>query len=577
MAYREEFERWMNSPKLDAALRAELDVAAADEKDLEERFYRELDFGTAGLRGIIGAGTNRMNVHVVRRATQGLADYLKAIPGAAEKGVSIAYDSRHMSDVFAAETAAVLAANGIHAYLYESLRAVPQLSFTIGHLKNIAGVVITASHNPPEYNGYKVYWDHGGQIGPEQADAVTCAIRSVDWFEEKYMPLAEAIEKGLVTMIGKEVDEAYYASTKTLLLHPELDKEKGASLNIVYTPLHGSGNIPVRHLLKEAGFVNVSVVPEQEKPDGAFPTVKAPNPEDPNAFTLAFKLADEVGASTCIATDPDSDRLGVAVRGADGKFIVLTGNQIGSLLVYYILKQKKETGTLPANGLVVRSIVSTRLADAICRDFGVELQSVLTGFRYISEKIDDCEKLGKHTFLFGFEESFGFLAGTFSRDKDAICSAMLAAEATLYYSEQGMTLYDVLREIYAKYGYYKEKVKSYTLCGKEGMEKIQNAMYQLRVDGASTFAGVKVVSLTDYMSRECKLLPAGQHVTTGLPCTDALMCELADGSWICVRPSGTEPKLKLYVGASERDEEKVDTHLENIFAEIDEMISSHLC
>ena len=576
MAYRENFERWMNSSSLDAALRQELEAVAGDKKDLEERFYRELDFSTAGLRGIIGAGTNRMNVHVVRRATQGLADYLNKIPGAAERGVAIAYDSRHMSDVFAAETAAVLSANGIRAFLYESLRAVPQLSFTIGHLKCIAGVVVTASHNPPEYNGYKVYWEHGGQICPEQADAVTMAIRAVPYFEEKYMPLAEAVAKGIVTIIGKEVDAAYYAATKTLLLHPELDREKGAGLKMVYTPLHGSGNIPVRHLLKEAGFTNVSVVAEQELPDGSFPTVKAPNPEDPNAFTLAFQLADEINASACLATDPDSDRLGIAVRGQDGNFIVLTGNQIGSLLTYYILKQKAEAGTLPENGLVVRSIVSTRLVDAICKDFDVELQSVLTGFRYISEKIDQCEKNKEHTFLFGFEESYGFLAGTFARDKDAICASLLAAEAALYYGEQGMTLYDALREIYAAYGYYKEKVKSYTLCGKAGMEKISQAMCKLRSVPASSIAGVRIAAMTDYLARERTLLSTGKHVCTELPCADALMYELADGAWICVRPSGTEPKLKLYVGANAKEEEKVDAHLEQLFAEADALITDYL-
>lgn len=572
MDYKDRYKQWLNAPELDAELKGELEAIANDEKEQEERFYRELEFGTAGLRGIIGAGTNRMNVHIVKKATQGLAEYLKAIPDADKCGVAIAYDSRYKSEQFARETACVLAANGIKAFLFEVLHAVPQLSFALRYYKCIAGVVITASHNPPQYNGYKVYWEHGGQIAPDQADAVTAAIRGISDFGARSIPLDEAVKRGSVIMIGKEVDEAYYSSTQTLLMQPQLDRERGHELKLVYTPLHGSGNIPVRELLKRCGFTSVSVVSEQELPDSAFPTVSAPNPEDPDAFTLAMKLADKVDANAILATDPDSDRLGLAVRGQDGKFIVLTGNQIGSLLTYYILKNKSEAGTLPKDAVVVRSIVSTRLADAICADFNVEMQQVLTGFRFISEKIDYCEKTKERSYIFGFEESYGFLAGTFSRDKDAICASMLAAEATLYYALNGKTLFDVMQEIYSRYGYYKEKVASYTLTGKAGMEKIQGAMAALRSAPPAKFGGVRVKYFADHSVNIKRDLLGGSESSIDLPPADVLMFDLEGGAWLCIRPSGTEPKLKLYTGANAATEADVDGLLKKLFSDADEKL-----
>jgi len=566
MDYMEAYRRWRESPLVDEATKGEL--AGLGEAEIEDRFYTELNFGTAGLRGVLGAGENRMNHYVVRRATQGLCAYLKGIPGAAERGVAIAYDSRRCSPEFAMTTALALADAGIKAYLFESLRAVPQLSFTIRHLNCIAGVVITASHNPPAYNGYKVYWEDGGQIGPVQAEAVTKSIREIPWFRPTAITEAEAKEKGLLVMIGKEVDEAYYAATETLLLDPALLKEKGGELKLVYTPLYGAGSVPVRAILNRVGVTNVAVVPEQADPNPDFPGLSAPNPEDPAAFTLAVKLADELGADAILATDPDSDRLGVAVRVKDGSFAVLTGNQIACILLYRILSAKKATGKLPENALVVKSLVSTRLADAICKAFGVDIAEVLTGFRFISEKIDHAVKTGEETFLFGFEESFGFLAGGFSRDKDAICASMLAAEACVYYRERGMTLFDGLQEIYSLFGYFKEKVASYTLTGKVGMEKIAGAMAALRAEPPKAFGGSPVAAVEDYDARE-KTDAAGAKTPIDLPKSNVLRFSLENGAWIAVRPSGTEPKLKLYVGANAPDEAAVDALLAGIFGEVD--------
>ena len=488
MNAQERYEYWLMSPDVDEGTKAELRAIADDPVEIEDRFYQELSFGTAGLRGVLGAGDNRMNVYNVRKATEGLARHLKErFPAGAT--VAIAYDSRNFSDVFARETACVLAGHGVHVYLFSTLHAVPQLSFTVLHLKCSAGVVITASHNPPKYNGYKVYWSTGGQVDPVEADAITARIREVEGFATGYMAYEEALAKGLIELIGQEVDEAYYAATMSLLQQPKLLQEKGKNVTMVYTPLHGSGYVPVTTVLDRIGMKNVFPVPEQVKPDGNFPTVKAPNPEDPNAFTLAFKLAEEKKADVIIGTDPDSDRLGVAVRKHDGAWAVLTGNQIGSILLYCLLTAKKEAGLLPENGLVVRSLVSTPLADAICASFGVEIREVLTGFRFISEQIAWCEATHERTFLFGFEESFGFLAGGFSRDKDAICAAMLVAEGCTLFKEQGLTLYDVLQKIYQTYGYYKEKTVSYTLEGKAGIEKIQGAMKQLQANPPQAIGG----------------------------------------------------------------------------------------
>ena len=572
MDYRARASEW----KQQADEATKLALSAMTEAELEESFYTELAFGTAGLRGIIGPGTNRINAYVVRRATQGLSDYLCSIPGAKERGVAIAYDSRLYSDVFALETALVLANNGVRAYLFENLRAVPQLSFAIRQFNCIAGVVITASHNPPAYNGYKVYWEHGGQLGPVQADAVLEKINRVGYFEAAAMQKEEALRGGLLQMIGRAADEQYYAATTTLLLQPELLREHGSELKIVYTPLHGSGNIPVREILKRVGVTNVQVVAEQAEPDPRFPTVKAPNPEDPNAFTLAMKLANETGADCILATDPDADRLGIAIREKNGVFTVLSGNQIGCLLLHYMLSTLHSQGRLPRNALVVKSIVSTRLADEICARFHVQLDDVLTGFRFISEKIDECQRTGERTFLFGFEESFGFLAGGFSRDKDAICAAMLAAELCTAYAVKHMTLKDALDEVYHTYGYYKESVKSYTLSGKAGMEKISSAMQTLRASPLFMLGKTKVDVIEDYKAGNSQVLTTGEQVPLTLPASDMIRLLLEGGAWAVVRPSGTEPKLKLYIGANAPTEPEVDALLQELLQAADETLSALL-
>ena len=421
------YESWKNEPSLDAAAKAELTAIEHDHGEIEERFYRELEFGTAGLRGIIGAGTNRMNAYVVRRATQGLCDYLATVPGAKERGVCVAYDSRLFSEEFAKQTACVLAGNGVKTYLFTTLHSVPQLSFAVRHLGCMAGVVITASHNPKQYNGYKVYWAYGGQVAPEQAEEIFQKIQQVKMFSASVCDFEEAVHDERIVLVGSEEDEAYYAATAGLLLSPELLRKYGGSLPIVYTPLHGSGAVPVRELLKRVGLSSVTVVPEQAAPDGTFPTVTAPNPEDPSAFRLAIALAEKVRARVCLATDPDADRLGVAVKTANNEWVTLTGNQIGCILLEHILSTMSAQGKLPANGVVIKSIVSTRLADAICKAYGVELENVMTGFRFIGEMVDEYQTGGEKTFLFGFEESFGFLVGGLARDKDAVCAAMFAA------------------------------------------------------------------------------------------------------------------------------------------------------
>ena len=567
------YKEWLENPYFDEATKEELRAIEGDENEIKERFYMDLEFGTAGLRGIIGAGINRMNIYTVRRATQGLANYIIKQGGAA-KGVAIAFDSRHMSPEFAEEAALTLAANGIKAYRFETLRPTPELSFAVRELGCIAGINITASHNPPEYNGYKVYWQHGGQAGPEQAAEILGYIRKADYFKVKPMEEGAALESGLLNMIGKEVDEAYYKATMSLRLAPEVTERHGAEMRIVYTPLHGSGNVPVREILRRIGIKNISVVKEQEEPDGSFPTVKAPNPEDPNAFTLAFDLANKTGADLILATDPDSDRLGAAVRRRDGRFQVLTGNQIGSILIHYILSTRNEQGTLPGNGLVVRSIVSTRMADAICAYYGVELREVLTGFRFISEQIAESLETKEHTFLFGFEESYGFLSGCFSRDKDAICAAMLLAEAATVYEFQE-SLYDVLQEIYEKYGFYGEAVKSYTLKGKEGLEKIAGAMRALRADKIAQFGGVRVVKSEDIQTGTITY-PDGREEKCPLPKSNVLRYFTEGDGWLCVRPSGTEPKLKLYIGAKGSSEAELKAELSRLMTAADGMISELL-
>ena len=575
MDYMENYRNWLSSGALSEKDRAELLAIEKDTREIEERFYTELEFGTAGLRGILRTGTNGMNGYVVRRTTQGLADYLLTFPDGKERGVCIAYDSRNFSEEFARETACVLAANGIRVRLFSTLHAVPQLSYAIRHQGCIAGVVITASHNPAKYNGYKVYWEHGGQVDPEQAGQIYEKIRNVPYFSERICDYAEAVASGAIGLIGQEEDEAYYAVTGSVLLCPELLREKGASLPIVYTPLHGTGSIPVRELLKRAGVTNVFVVPEQSEPDGNFPTVTAPNPENPDAFRLAIRLAEEKKATMIIATDPDADRLGIAVRDSAGEWKVLTGNQIGSILLHHIITERKKKGTLPENAAAVKSVVSTPLARAIAERNGVEMLDVLTGFRFISEKIDRFEKTGEKTFLFGFEESYGFLAGGFSRDKDAICSAALAAETSICYAERGMTLYDALQELYAEYGYYKEAVDNYTLEGKEGIEKIAGGMAELRKAPISEIAGIRVSATEDYSTGLRKYEDGSEDPLT-LPKANMLRYLLSDGGWIVVRPSGTEPKLKIYIGENSETESEVDEKLNRLRTELDSTIREAL-
>lgn len=566
MNVQQRYTLWCTSPLVDAESKAELLALQGNNSEIEDRFYQELSFGTAGLRGVLGAGDNRMNVYNVRKATEGLARYLTSLPQKEKKSIAIAYDSRLCSDLFAKETACVLAAHGIQVYLFSTLHAVPQLSFTVRHLNCTAGVVITASHNPAKYNGYKVYWADGGQVGPEQAEAITACIRQVPDFVTAYTPYEEAVASGAVTLIGKEVDEAYYKATMSLLQDPEGLKQAGEELVLVYTPLHGAGYVPVTTILQRMGLKHVYTVQEQALPDGHFPTVKAPNPEDPNAFTLGMKLAEEKHADLILASDPDSDRLGVAVRKHDGTWAVLTGNQIASILLYSLLSEQKRLGTLPENGLVVRSMVSTRLSDAICARFGVEMKEVLTGFRFISQQIALCEETHEHTFLFGFEESFGYLAGGFSRDKDAICSAMLVTQAAIRYGERGMTLYDALQELYAIFGFYGEGSKSYTLEGKAGIEKIGAAMDALRKNPPAVLAGETVTEVLDYEDT----------AATGLPKSNVLRLTLADGSYAMARPSGTEPKLKLYTGAKAPTQEALKEKLDTVEKAMDGLLCSLL-
>ena len=549
------YEQWLRDFSQDEDTVKDLQAIAGDEKEIEDRFYTELSFGTAGMRGVLGAGMNRMNRYNVRRATKGLAKYLLQKPEEAKRGVVIAYDSRRCSAEFARDTALVLCQEGVPAYLFDALRPVPVLSYAVRHLHAIAGVVITASHNPPQYNGYKVYGEDGAQLGPEAADGVTRFIRATAYTDCALMDETEAKAKGLLHIIGnREVDDDYIAQVKTLCIQPELMAEEGANLSIVYTPLHGSGNVPVRRILKEIGITNVAVVKEQELPDPNFSTIKVPNPEDPGAFTLAIRLANEVGANVIFATDPDCDRLGVAVRDKNGDFQLLTGNQIGCVLLHYILSTKQKNGTLPRNGAAVKSIVSTSLANRICESYGVTMFETLTGFKFIGEKIQQFQDTGDYTFLFGFEESYGFLSSTFVRDKDGVNASLLIAEVAAACKAEGITLYDRVQEIFAKYGYFVEKVVSKTLPGKDGLTRMKEIMKELRANPPREIGGMKVTAVRDYLKgiRAAE----GKEEPTGLPASDVLYFELEGGCWVCVRPSGTEPKIKLYVNSNARDKEE---------------------
>ena len=542
MEYREIYEQWLANPYFDEAIKEELKGISEDENEIKERFYMDLEFGTAGLRGIIGAGTNRMNIYVVRRATQGLANYIAKVDKKAQ-GVAIAYDSRHMSPEFAEEAALCLAANGIKAYIFESLRPTPELSFAVRHLGCVAGINVTASHNPPEYNGYKVYWEDGAQITPPHDSGIMGEVKSIsDWNTVKTMDKAEAEKAGLFQVIGKEVDDAYMSELKKQVIHMDAIEKEGKNLKIVYTPLHGTGNIPARRILKELGFENVYVVKEQELPDGDFPTVSYPNPEAAEAFELGLKLAKEVDADLVLATDPDADRLGVRVKDKNGEYHDLTGNMSGCLLANYEISQRKAVnGSLPEDGALIKTIVTTNLADAIAKGYGVNLIEVLTGFKFIGQQILGFENSGKGTYLFGFEESYGCLIGTYARDKDAIVATMALCEAAAYYKTQGKTLWDAMIEMYDQFGYYKDAIQSVTMKGIEGLQKIQEIMNSLRQNPPAEFAGHKVTAVRDYKADTITDVATGAVKSTGLPNSNVLYYELTDDAWVCVRPSGTEP------------------------------------
>ena len=567
MDSRKIYDFWMQSDYFDAATKKELAQIKDDPGEIEERFYRDLEFGTGGLRGVIGAGTNRINIYTVRKASQGLANYLiKNIKDAQKRGIAIAYDCRRMSPEFAAEAAGVFAASGIVTYLFDELRPTPELSFAVRHLNAAAGIVVTASHNPKQYNGYKVYGEDGGQLPLEGSEAVLNEIEAItDITTIKPMEQNEAIEKGLIIKIGSEIDDAYINCLKTLVVNPQTVARAADDMKIVYTPLHGSGNKPVRRILKEIGFKNVLVVPEQELPDSEFSTVKSPNPEEKDAFKLAIELAKKEGVDLIIGTDPDSDRVGVVVKSSSGEYMVLTGNQTGCLLMEYILSQKRAAGTLPANGFVVKTIVTSELSRKIAENYNIKLIEVLTGFKFIGEKIKELDETGRMKYLFGFEESYGYLAGTFARDKDAVVASMLIGEMAAYYKNRGMSLYEGLQEIFEKYGYFIEGITSFTLEGKEGVEKIAAAMEALRMRKMSAgFGDCELAAVRDYQKKEIVRFPAGTKEVLDLPESNVLYYELADGSWFCIRPSGTEPKIKIYCGVSEASQQKAQQKLDKI-------------
>ena len=575
MEYRERYEEWLNNPYFDEAIKKELQGIAEDDKEIKERFYKDLEFGTAGLRGIIGAGTNRMNLYTVRKATQGLANYIIKKEEQA-KGVAIAYDSRRMSPEFADEAALCLAANGIKAYVFESLRPTPELSYAVRRLGCIAGINITASHNPPEYNGYKVYWEDGAQITPPHDKGIMDEVKAVtDYSTVKTMGLEEAKDKGFYEVIGEDVDDGYIAELKKQVIHQDAIDAVGKDLKIVYSPLHGTGNIPARRILKELGFENVYVVKEQELPDGEFPTVSYPNPEAKEAFELGLQLAEEVDADLVLATDPDADRLGVYVKdNASGEYRELTGNMSGCLLADYEIGQRKALKGLPDDGYLIKTIVTSNLADAIAKGYGVGLIEVLTGFKFIGQQILGFETTGKGTYLFGFEESYGCLIGTHARDKDAIVATMALCEAAAYYKTQGKTLWDAMVDLYERFGYYKDGIQAITLKGIEGLQKIQEILETLRKNPPAEVGGYKVLKARDYQADTIKDIETGEVTGTGLPSSNVLYYDLTDDAWLCVRPSGTEPKVKFYYGVKGESLADADAKSEALGKEVLEMIDA---
>lgn len=577
MDYKNVYEEWLSNPYFDEDTKAELRAIAEDEKEIKERFYAELEFGTAGLRGVIGAGINRMNVYTVRKATQGLANYIAKV-GAKDRGVAIAYDSRRMSPEFADEAALCLAANGIKAYVFDSLRPTPELSFAVRTLKCIAGINITASHNPPEYNGYKVYWEDGAQITPPHDTGIMAEVKAVTDFNTVLtMDKEEAVKAGLYEVIGGAIDDQYMEALKSQVIHGDAIAKVQKDMKIVYSPLHGTGNIPARRVLKELGFENVYVVKEQELPDGNFPTVSYPNPEAEEAFELGLKLAKELDADLVLATDPDADRLGVRVKDKDGVYHDLTGNMSGCLLEEYELSQRQAVnGSLPEDGAVVSTIVTTNMAGAIARSYGMRFIEVLTGFKFIGQQILGFEQSGVGSYMFGFEESYGCLIGTHARDKDAIVATMALCEAAAYYKTQGKTLWDAMIDMYEKYGYYKDDIKSITLKGIEGLQKIQSILETLRQNPPTEIGGYKVTSARDYKLDTIRNMETGEMTTTGLPKSNVLYYDLEDDAWLCVRPSGTEPKVKFYYGIKGTSLEDADQKSAALGAKVLEMINEML-
>ena len=577
MDYQKVYEEWISDSYFDEGTKEELKAIANDENEIKERFYKNLEFGTAGLRGIIGAGTNRLNIYTVRKATQGLANYILK-RDAKDRGVAIAYDSRRMSPEFADEAALCLAANGIKAYVFDALRPTPELSFAVRELHCIAGINITASHNPPEYNGYKVYWEDGAQITPPHDKGIMDEVEAVtDYANVKTMSLDAAKEAGLYETIGAAIDDSYMEALKKQVIHQDAIDAMNKKLKIVYSPLHGTGNVPVRRVLKELGFENVYVVKEQELPDGEFPTVSYPNPEAEEAFELGLKLAKEVDADLVLATDPDADRLGVYVKDTkSGEYQVLTGNMSGCLLADYEISQRKALEGLPADGCLVKSIVTSNMADAIAKEYGVRLIEVLTGFKYIGQQILEFETTGKGTYLFGFEESYGCLIGTHARDKDAIVATMALCEAAAYYKTLGKTLWDAMIDMFDKYGYYKDDIKAITLKGIEGLAKIQEILETLRKEPPTSFGEFKVLRARDYKADTIKDLETGEVVPTGLPSSNVLYYDLSDDAWVCVRPSGTEPKVKFYFGVKGTSLEDAQSKSEGLGKFLLEMIDKML-
>jgi len=574
MNYKEKYNTWINSDIIDEVTKNEL-KNIADEKEIEDRFYKDLDFGTGGLRGEIGAGSNRMNVYTVAQATQGFANYLN--DSFKNPSIAIAYDSRNMSKEFAKAAALTLCASNVKVYLYESLRPTPVLSYTVRELKCSGGIVVTASHNPKIYNGYKVYDEFGGQVTDEKANTIIDCVNAVDDFSKiNNIDEKNALEKGLLTYIGEDLDKLYYEKVKGLTIRTELVKEKASTLNVIYTPIHGSGNVPVRSVLEQLGYSNVKVVKEQEAPDGNFPTASYPNPENPDVFELAVKMAQTEKPDIIFGTDPDCDRIGLVAKDNTGEYKVLTGNQTGLLLTHYVLSSLKETNKLPQNGVVIKTIVTTEGARCIAEDFDIEIMDVLTGFKYIGEKIREFEDAGDKTYLFGFEESYGYLAGDFVRDKDAVIAAMLVCEMCLYYKEQGKSLYDALMELYEKYGYFKESLVSLELKGKEGQEKISSCLEALRNDPINEVDNVKIVTRLDYKLSLEENTVSSTKTTIDLPKSNVLKYILEDGSSFVVRPSGTEPKMKVYLAVKSSSLDNAEIDIAKFKEKVMEIINAKL-